>query len=325
MCPPVVHVVILNWNKAADTLACVAAVERQDYPDCRIVVVDNGSQEADVALLHASERRFRLLCNRLNLGFAGGCNVGMRHAMADGGEYIWLLNNDAIVPPDTLRQLVTTAEGDRRIGLLSPLLHDTEERQDLAAFCGAFDPEALTYAYTDRIDTARTWQMDQPEHIVLMGTALLIRRGVVDAIGELDEQLFAYWEDTDYSIRSSGAGFVNRVDFDAAVFHPVKHTYRDSRAVSRHYLYYMARNEILLLRKHGSVLQRAKALRWRFRQQMQVIGRLGDDDGAVQAVLAGVWDGWVGRGGAFDAARRMPMPIRQFLAHNAALGRRVLD
>jgi GT2 family glycosyltransferase len=322
MSPPV-HVVILNWNSTVDTLACVAAVERQDYPDCRIVVVDNGSEEAAIDPLRDAEGRFRLLRNARNLGFAGGCNVGLRHAMADGAGYIWLLNSDAIAPTDTLRKLVATAEAEPRIGLISPLLRDTEAPNDLAAFCGVFNTTALTYAYTDRIDTAVAWQADQPERVVLMGTALLIRRGVVDAIGELDEQLFAYWEDTDYSIRSSAAGFANRVDFHAAVLHPIKQTYSDSRAVSRHYSYYMARNEILLLRKHGSPLQRAKALRWRFLQQMQVIERLGSDDSAVQAVLAGVWDGWIGRGGEFDPGRRMPFPLCNLLARHPALARRI--
>lgn len=322
MSPPV-YVVILNWNSTEDTFACVAALERQDYPDLRIIVVDNGSEAAAVTPLREAGPRFRLLCNASNLGYAGGCNVGLRHMMAEGGEYLWLLNSDAAVQSDTLRNLVAAAAADPAIGLVSPLLRDTEPPHALAPFCAIFDRSTLTYNYTSQLANARAWQSTYADRIALMGTALLIRRSVIEAIGELDEKLFAYWEDTDYAIRASASGFASRVNYETAVLHPVKHTYRDTRAVSPHYYYYMTRNEILLLRKHGSGSKLVKALRWAFLQQMQVIQRLGNDHVAVQAVLAGLWDGWTDRGGAFDVKRKMPLPLRHMLSRYAGLSRRL--
>jgi GT2 family glycosyltransferase len=311
---PLVHVIILNWNNARDTLACVAAVERQDYPNRRIIVVDNASEAADVAMLHAGDGRFELIRGDRNLGFAGGCNIGLWHAVANEAQYIWLLNNDAIIETGTLRSLLAFAESQPDAGLISPLLRDTVAPHQLDAFCGRFDRRLLTYEYTESIETARAWHAECPDQVTLAGTALLIRRTVVETIGGLDERLFAYWEDTDYSIRASVAGFPSRVHFDLAILHPKKHTYSDNVEAKAYYSYYMARNEILLLRKHGTLLQRFKALRWRFRQQRQVVERLGDSNAmAIKAVLAGIWDGWIGHGGGYDDGRRMPPPARWLL------------
>ena len=115
---PSVAVIVLNWNGTDDTLECLSSLARLDYPRYEIIVVDNGSQpsprDTDYA---ASFPMFTYIETGVNLGYAGGNNVGIRHALAAGHDYVFVLNNDTIVEPDVLRQAVAVAESgsvDRR-------------------------------------------------------------------------------------------------------------------------------------------------------------------------------------------------------------------
>ena len=121
-----------------------------------------------------------------------------------------------------LRILVAAAEGDARVGLVAPLIRDMPAPHQVSHLCARFDRRTLSYTYTDDVDTMLAWHKKFPDQVVLMGTALLIRRAVAERIGGFDEALFAYWEDTDYSIRSSAAGYVNRLVTETALRHPAK-------------------------------------------------------------------------------------------------------
>ncbi|HET6307814.1 MAG TPA: glycosyltransferase family 2 protein [Rhodopila sp.] len=323
MSPPV-FVIILNWNGTADTLAAIASIEQQDYPNRHIVVVDNGSEKASVAALLKPGRSFHLIRNAINRGFAGGCNTGIDYALTQGAAYIWLFNSDASAPTDMLRILVETAEEDKRVGLVAPLMRDLPAPHQVINSCARFDRRTLIYNYTDDVDTMRAWHKHFPDQVALMGAALLIRRAVVEQIGGFDEALFAYWEDIDYSIRSSAAGFLNRLVKETALLHPAKYVYDRPGSVRPYYHYYMSRNEILLLRKHGAGLRGFKALRWATLQQLRNIERLRNDEPAAHAALAGMWDGWLNRGGPFSPRRRMPQPYRTAMARYPALLRQLL-
>ncbi len=323
MTPPV-FVIILNWNGTDDTLAAVASIEQQDYPNRHIVVVDNGSEEASVAPLLKPNQPFHLIRNTVNRGFAGGCNTGIDYALTQGAAYIWLFNSDALAPPDMLRLLVAAAEADKRVGLVAPLMRDMPPPHRVINSCARFDRQTLIYNYTDDVGTMLTWHEQFPDQVALMGAALLIGRALAEKIGGFDEAMFAYWEDIDYSIRSSAAGFVNRLVTETALLHPMKYVYDRPDSVRPYYYYYMFRNEILLLRKHGAGVRAFKALRWATLEQLRNIERLRNHGTAVQAALAGMWDGWLNRGGPYSPRRRMPQPFRAALARYPALVRRSL-
>jgi GT2 family glycosyltransferase len=223
-----------------------------------------------------------------------------------------------------LRILVAAAEAEPRAGLLAPLVRDILPPHPMMNLGGWFDRRALVYNHTDNVETAMDWQTQFPDQIVLMGTALLIRSAVAERIGGFDEALFAYWEDVDYSIRSSAAGFVNRLVAETALLHPAKRPYDELGSVKPHFHYYMFRNEILLLRKHGAGIRGFKARRWTTLQQLRNVERLRNDETAVQAALSGMWDGWLNRGGPFSPRRRMPQPYRAVMARYPGLIRRLL-
>jgi len=92
--PPQVCCVVLNWNGWADTLECLSALKECRYPSLTIIVVDNGSTDDSAARIKSAHPDILVLESGSNLGFSGGNNIGIRHALATGANYVWLLNND---------------------------------------------------------------------------------------------------------------------------------------------------------------------------------------------------------------------------------------
>jgi hypothetical protein len=167
--------------------------------------------------------------------------------------------------------------------------------------------------------------MNYPDRIALTGTAMLVSRALYERIGGFDDTLFAYWEDTDYSIRSATTGFRNVVVFDATIFHPGKRTTTAPDAVQPHYYYFMARNELLLWRKCCRRTWFLKAAVWVLRHRLLQIERMPSNQAGIDAILAGIWDGYLARGGRYNPAHRMPFPFRCLLARNPRFWIRLID
>ena len=90
--PPNVSIIIVNWNRREDVIECLESVRRLDYPNCRIVVVDNASTDGSQQIIKEAFPEIVLIYNETNLGFTGGNNVGIRYALQHNAEYVWLLN-----------------------------------------------------------------------------------------------------------------------------------------------------------------------------------------------------------------------------------------
>lgn len=307
---PLVHIIILNWNGFEDTLRCIASLEGQTYPNFRIIIVDNGSTDGSIQAFSGLSDRVTLQALPENLGFTGGNNYALPRGFERGAEYVWLFNNDAVAAPDVLARLVAGCEADRAIGLATPLVLEPDGHSTIHAGCGLFDLSVPDYVPSCDVKQAEDWQIRFPDRIAVHGTALLVRRSLFQAIGGLDDVFFAYWEDIDYSIRSARAGFRNIVVRDAIVYHAAKPTQTDPGIIKPHYYYFMSRNELLMWRKFCSPVKFLKAVLWGLRRQLRQVVRMPGNTAGIDAILAGLWHGWLGRGGPYNPARRMPTPLR---------------
>lgn len=296
--PPLVHIVILAWDGSHWTDRCLQSLEAQNYPNFQVIVVDNGSA---TPCTPGHSRRFATCVIRLarNQGFAGGVNAGIRAALAAGAAYVWLLNDDAETAPDTLSQLVAACEADPGIGLASPVIHGTGPGAKVWFHGGLISTPDLTFGITDRPEVYQAWVAAFPTRIWLYGTALLIRRVVVERIGLFDEAMFAYAEDDDYSLRSIQAGFRNVIVPTAHVAHEPGHPSGNDADRAPYYHYYTTRNQLLLLRKHGGLLRNARPTFWALLAQGAMARRLRGRPEALSALRQGVWDGMVGIVGAY--------------------------
>ena len=300
---PRVSVVVLNWNKAALSARCVTALMLQSYINLRVIVVDNGSESGSLGPLIELDVPFRLLRNARNMGFTGGVNTGIAHAMADGSDFIWLLNNDAEPERDTLTLLVDRMVRDEQLGLVSPLILNADENDEVE-FCGGIW-DGLTFATTDRLKVYQDWQISRPAQIWLVGTALLIRSRVIDRIGVFDQRFFAYWEDNDFSVRSIQAGYRNAVVSNSIVRHWSGRPKTELSSKPPYYHYYMARNEILFIKKHGNGPVIVKLIVWAIDRQFTRIDTMRASQKEAEAIMLGLRDGMMGVGGAYNPDKRL--------------------
>jgi GT2 family glycosyltransferase len=308
---PKVFIVILNWNGLADTLECMASVAALSYPRWQAVVVDNGSNAGQADAIQSACPRIRLIRNPKNLGYTGGNNVGIEYAMAQGADYIWLLNNDTVVTPGSLSALVAVGEKDPRVGLLSPILRDyraPHETQFSGTVLDATRGAAVTHKW---LEEPSTWRPGRS--LTLWGTALLIRRHVVTSVGYLNERYFAYHEDAEYCLRTLAAGFGTWVEPGAVVLHKSARSLGSDDSPVKEYL--LVRNWYLLWSTHLRGWRRwiypSRYIAWVLNRALNS-KRAGRDRAAAHS-LDGAWDALRGHFGPWDHRGAMPRLLSRFL------------
>lgn len=197
--------VVVNFNGTSDTANLLASLKGQSLRPARIIVVDNGSTEDELELLAPLEADgVVILRNGTNLGFAGGCNVGIREAMASHARYILLLNNDTWAEPTALEFLVRALElgSDSAV---CPMIVRMDDPTVVWAAGGTLDLRLGIVRH--RLQGKPRWAAQQPERVDLAsGCALLIRTEALIEVGLIPERWFLYFEDTEFCalLRRSG-------------------------------------------------------------------------------------------------------------------------
>lgn len=239
------HAVVLNWNRWATTLQCLDALARIDC-DLRIVVVDNGSDDPDGDSI-LSGRDVDFLQTGRNLGYAGGNNVGIRHALDRGAEYIWILNNDVLPSPDSLSVLLAAADADPSWGALSSRIVTSQGHEDV----GLIIPEpASRWDPFDRVRYGPVCAEAEPEGVravaFLRGPSLLVRSAALNDAGLFDERYFHYFEEMDLMERLRRSGWRLGVACSSVVMHEKGATLSYDTPQAH---YYLIRNQLLFEEK----------------------------------------------------------------------------
>ena len=255
---PRVEVVVLNWNGLVDTLECLESLACLDYPNYEVVVVDNGSTDASVAAIREHFPDVTLIENDENLGFAGGNNVGLHHALAHNADYVLLLNNDTTVARGFLADLIQVTEADAEIGVASPLIFCYDVPDEIWAAGAAID---WANGSTRRLWAGQTAREGETAFDVdfVIGCALLAKREVIETTGFLDSDYYLYYEEADWCVRARHQGYRIVCVPRAKIWHKVS---RSTGANSPLVAYYMTRNALLFLRKNLSGIQRLWSLGW---------------------------------------------------------------
>lgn len=218
-----VAVVIPNWN-GADLLAeSVKSLLGQNYPHS-IIIVDNGSVDDSVELIEQNFPEITLIKNSKNLGFAGGVNTGIRHALQENFDAIALLNNDAVADKDWLGQLVQNLEQYPEVGITTCKLMSADGSH-LDSTGDIYTTWGLPYP-RGRDEAAGNQYDESPWVFGASGGASLYRADMLRQIGLFDEDFFAYYEDVDISFRAQLAGWKARYEPNAKVCHATSTTGR---------------------------------------------------------------------------------------------------
>jgi GT2 family glycosyltransferase len=285
-----VYVVVLNWNLKDDTIACVESIQAGTYLNQRIVIVDNGSQDDSAGVL--AERfgaAVDLLLNEENLGFAGGMNVGIGHALAAGADYVLLLNNDVVAAPDLIESLLDAASTRAPKAILGAAIYYYSEPRRFWRL-GAVQQWGLPIPLEIGRDAADTGQFTGPFEVdYIPGCAMWVPAQVFQTVGLLNRDFFMYYEDADFCWRARRAGFRVMVVPGARVRHKVSKSAQQVPCTSA---YYHTRNRVRFYntstRGFGRVLANAYILA---ATAIKICRSAGDLELAA-CLWRGLRDGW---------------------------------
>lgn len=248
---PRIITVILNTNRRVDTLECLASLTQNTYTNQQILVLDNHSTDGSVAAIRAAFPDVQILELTDNRGYAGNNNVGIAAALAQGADWVFVLNEDTILAPDCLTCLMAVGESDPTIGIVGPLVYHHNEPTVIQSGGGLLGRnwDSLHIAK----DEPDCGQLSAPHRVEwISGCAILVRRAVIEQVGMIDERFFYFWEETEWCIRAGKAGW--------QIFH-VPQANLWHKGVQRNYqpkpslFYYSTRNRLLLLAKHHAPLR----------------------------------------------------------------------
>jgi GT2 family glycosyltransferase len=210
---PSVVCVIVNWNGWVDTLQCIESLQHSDHKNLSLILVDNGSTDGSVARIREAFPDLEIVEKPVNLGFGAGNNLGIRLALERGASYVWLLNNDTIVRPDTLTALLRTAQADPSLGAVGSVLYYAHAPDRVQAWGGG---KINLWTGTSRHHHQPVAEDDLD---FLTAASILFPANVLRTVGVFDERYFMYWEDTDLSFRIRAAGWRLGVAVDAKLLH----------------------------------------------------------------------------------------------------------
>ena len=249
---PKVWIVILNYNGAADTLQCIESIYRLNYNNFNLIVLDNHSKDNSEQVINKFQKKhpeypFIFKQTGKNGGYAAGNNIGIRYALQDSDtDYVWILNNDTIVTPNSLNLMVDKMIDDSTIGICGSKLVYSWDRSKIQAYGGAYNP--ITGISHHILETK-----DLDDLYYVVGASVLVSRAFLESIGLMCEDYFLYYEETDWATRAKGR-FKLACAVNAVVYHKegasIGRSSHGSKSKSSDLgFYYGIRNRLLFTRK----------------------------------------------------------------------------
>ena len=257
MSSPKVSIILVNWNNLTDTIDCLESLKKATYQNYEIVLVDNASYGDDVKVLNDRYGDYiKVIENDRNCGFAEGCNIGMRDALDRGADFLVLLNNDTIVAPDFLDEIVKAVQNHENIGIAGGKVY-CHETPDMIWFAGG----VIDYRTGDtpligsgEIDEGHFEEIREVDWIC--GCYMLISREAIQDVGMLDKRFFFGWEDTDICVRASKKGYKILFVPGSKIWHKTLPPEKLERLTGLP-VYYASRGRCIFLEKHFTKRQLA--------------------------------------------------------------------
>ncbi|PWK78778.1 hypothetical protein LX99_01230 [Mucilaginibacter oryzae] len=248
-----VSVVTVNFNQPAVTEELLSSIAKTNtYANLEIIVVDNASKSNPIPEWITRYPGMIFIRSEVNLGFAGGNNLGLQSAT---GDYIFMVNNDTEFTAGLVETLVNVLDNNAAVGMISPKINYFSDKL-LIQYAG-YTP--MNY-YTARNSCIGLRQKDegQFDHITAPtaychGAAMMIRKEAIDKAGMMNENFFLYYEEVDWCEHIIRAGFKAWVCTEALIYH------KESVSVgkkSKLKEYFMNRNRILFIRRNAPLFKK---------------------------------------------------------------------
>lgn len=204
---PLVGAIVLNCSGRDDAVRCIESLLANDYPRLRIYVVDNGSTDGLVELMRERYPGVVVIENGANLGWTGGNNAGVRRTLADGCDFVFILNNDVVPAPDCVARLVEAAMQYRHAGAYQPKVYLADEPHIIQATAVEWDERRLRFKepFWRFPEDGASWESVVPTALPL-GAAMFVRRQAFEE-GLFDERFFLCWDEMEWAFRARRCGW----------------------------------------------------------------------------------------------------------------------
>lgn len=269
---PSVCILTAAWNQVEKTLACLETVFKLTYTQFDVVLVDNGSKDELREQVRQWYPQVEIIRSETNLGFAAGFNLGLRHAMVRGYDYVFLINNDTLLAPDCLTMLVDGAQVRPNAALFTAKIYYADDPNRIWTIGGK-----LNKIFLEVQDLARgeldIGQWDEPLQIDFAPLCgVLLNCDIVTEIGLLNEIFFLYYEDMEFCHRLRNAEYFLWVVPQAKMWHLVSASSGGKDSVSERY--WMALSSVIYFRLVMSPLQAPMIFVYRFGSALKTTMRL---------------------------------------------------
>jgi len=239
---PLVYIIILTYNGKKWIDSCLISVLKTDYPNYKVLFVDNASKDGSAEYIENKFPQVELIRNKRNYGFAKGNNIGIHYALKQGADYIVLLNQDTKVDSDWISELAKVAEDNKQIGILSPMQYDYEGQNIDKHFLSLLNAnEQFGIDFSNKC-LKRLYPVEG-----VIGSAMFLTKELCEKVGLFDPLYFCYYEETDLCRRAIYYTFKINILTTSKIYH--YHTLLYADEISRKNMFLFTRNQFLYFLK----------------------------------------------------------------------------
>ncbi len=241
-----VAIVLVNWNGYEDTAVCLESLKNLDYSNYLVIIVDNGSVDGSEEKLRKNYPQHTILQSSANLGFAGGCNLGIRRALQEHCDYVLLLNNDTRTEPNLITELVKTASSNDSIGITSGKVYFEHPPDRIWCYGGSFNVNTGSARHFLNEQQAAQ-PLKEPIYLYLPACLWLLKKECIESAGFLSEKFFHLAEDVEYCVRIQQKGWKLALTPKAVIYHKGSSSMKHLSPV---YHYYEQRNRLYIVQEY---------------------------------------------------------------------------
>lgn len=237
-----IAVILVNYNGLNDTIECIESLNKSERK-VSIIVVDNASEKCNAEIIEYKYSDVTVIRSKINLGFSGGNNLGIKYALDRGFDFIMLLNNDTVIDSKMITNLLLAVEKDT---LVSPVMYYFDDKNSIW-YGGGYINKFTGNAIHMNMNTSNEIKKDFYCSFAT-GCCWLMSRKLIEEIGLLSEEYFMYCEDVDYCIRLQNSGKKIKLVSNAKLWHKVSKSSGGNN--SPFSIYYITRNRLYYLKRY---------------------------------------------------------------------------
>ncbi|WP_035796670.1 glycosyltransferase family 2 protein [Clostridium akagii] len=254
MTSPKVFIVILNFKSFLDTKECLQSLKSIDYDNYEIVVVDNCSNDDSFKKLKIEFPGYKILSTDRNIGYANGNNLAIKYALDNCAEYVCVLNNDVVVEYDFLSKIIDVMKCDPEVGIAGPCICKYSDRNVIQAM-GA-NINLYTGLTQGRFKGAKYNEIkpENTEVAYLGGACFVAKKNVFNSIGIIPENYFLFFEETEFCLKATRAGYKLLCVYGSRIYHKGSSTISKYDGLS---YYFLNRNRVIFMRRNANAFEKS--------------------------------------------------------------------